>query len=219
MLTSLTTVLIAALAVGGLPLDEIPASVDSGDGLAAIQARADRATDDRIRAIDRALDRVDRNESLTDDHRTTIIENLTADQQAMQELQADIAAETNAAEALTAYRSIFTDYRVLAVTLPQSLYAAGADRLTETAIPRLELTYEALEAASDDAEGLAELRGAIDEATELADGIADAALAIEPSDYNADSTVLAELRLELRQAAAAVSDAVLLANDVRDGLK
>lgn len=210
---------IAGALIAGLALTGSVTPGTTTDSLEVIQQLADRATNERIRAIDRALDRVDRNDSLTDDHRTTIIANLTADQQAMEQLQAEIAAETNAAEALTAYRSIFTDYRVFAVSLPQSLYAAGADRLTETAIPRLELGYDALAAASDDTEGLAELRAAIDEASQLADGIADAALAVEPSDYNADSTVLAELRLELRQAAAAVNDALLVANDVLEGVR
>lgn len=206
--------LLAGALIAGLTVSSTPTSIDPDAGLDTIQARADRATDERIRAIDRALDRLENADALTDDHRATIVETLTADRAAMEELQAQIAAETDRGDALDAYQSIFTDYRVFAVSIPQALYTVGADRLTEVALPRLERAYDGLAAISDDTEALAELRAAIDEATDLADGIADAALAVEPADYNDDSTVLAELRLELREAAAATRDAVSAAREL-----
>lgn len=206
--------LLAGALIAGLTFSGAPAEIDPDAGLDALQVRAERATDDRIRAIDRALDRLDDAEALTDDHRATIVETLTTDRAAMQDLQAQIAAETDRVDALEAYQSIFTDYRVFAVSIPQALYAVGADRLTERALPRLERAYDGLAAISDDTEGLAELRAAIDEATDLADGIADAALAVEPADYNDDPTVLAEPKLELREAAAAARDAVKAARQL-----
>lgn len=103
---------------------------------------------------------------------------------------------------------------MFAVSIPQALYTVGADRLTEVALPRLERAYDGLATISDDTEALAELRAAIDQATDLAGGIADAALAVEPSDYNDNSTVLAELRLKLREAAAATRDAASAARDL-----
>ena len=210
MHTLLAGALIAGLTLG-YPV-VVTTAPTPADGLEAIQMRAERATNDRIRAIDRALDRLESNESLTEAHRETITSTLTAHRAAMQTLQADIAAESQVGAALESYQSIFTDYRVFVVSLPQALYAAGADRLTETTIPRLEQVYDTLE--DNDIEGLAELRAAIDEAAERADGIADAALAVEPSDYNTDPTVLAELRLELRDATAAARRALEEARDV-----
>ncbi|MBX9718903.1 MAG: hypothetical protein K2X36_08675 [Microbacteriaceae bacterium] len=206
--------LIAGALIAGLAMSSTPASIDPDAGLDTIQTRADRATEERIRAIDSALNRLDGADSLTDDHRVSIVETLTADRAAMEELQAQIAAETDRGNALDAYQSIFTDYRVFAVSIPQALYTVGADRLTEVALPRLERAYDGLATISDDTEALAELRAAIDQATDLAGGIADAALAVEPSDYNDNSTVLAELRLKLREAAAATRDAASAARDL-----
>jgi hypothetical protein len=219
VLTSLTSVLIASLAVGGLNLGVLPATVASGDGLTAIQARAERATDDRIRAIDQTLERVDSNESLTAEHRDLIVATLTANRTAMLDLQAEVASESDVTDALDAYQRIFTDYRVYAVSLPQTLYAAGADRLTESAIPRLNEAYETLAAEGGDPEGLAELRAAIDTAADLAAGIADAALAVDAADFNDDPTVLADLRLELRDAISAARDALEAARSVLDELR
>ena len=207
MLSTLAGALVAGLTITG----PVPA-LDPGDGLAVIQQRAERATENRIHAIDNALWRVERTTSLTDGHRATIVATLEADQAALEALQNEIAADTEAAEALADYQRIFTDYRVYAVALPQALYAAGADRLTETALPRLEEAYAALaeraEGEPEAADELADMREAIDAATQAANGLADAALAVTPANYNEDATALAELRLDLRQATASARDAL-----------
>ncbi len=210
--------LIAGALIAGLTFSAAPAPApaEPADRLATLQARAEQATTERISAIDRALERLERADALTDEHRATIVEQLTADRSAMQSLNDEIAAETSVAEALESYQSIFVDYRVYAVSLPQALYAAGADRLTQVTLPRLERAYEALAEVSNNSEGLAELRALIDTASASAVGIADAALTVTPADYNADATVLAELRLELRDAAAAARDAVSAARELRD---
>ncbi len=206
--------LLAGALIVGLTLSGTPVTTEPTDRLEAIQSRAERATDERIRAIDRALDRIENADALTDDHRSVIVEQLTADRAAMEALYDEIAAETTAVEALETYQSIFVDYRVFAVSLPQALYAAGADRLTEVTLPRLEQAYDALVEVSDNSDGLAELRSLIDAASASADGIADAALAVTPADYNDDATVLADLRLELRDAGAAARDAVSAAREL-----
>lgn len=220
MSIAIAAVLAGTIALSGSPL---PADLDPGAGLNEIQRAADRATDNRIRALEEALEEVADSEHLSDGHRSTITATLQSDLDAMHDLQDEIAAEDSAADALTAYRSIFTDYRVYAVAIPQSLYAAAADGLTDSALPLLQQVHDDLAAVADgDAEvesALDEMQASIDEATELLDGLADAMLAVSPADFNADPEVLADLRDSLREATDATRDAREDARDIREDLR
>lgn len=212
-----------ALSGGSAPAQPTPADLDPGAGLEEIQRAADRATDNRIRALEEALDRVEGNERLTDAHSSAITATLQADLDAMHELQAEIAAEDSVADARDAYRSIFTEYRVYAVVIPQSMYAAAADGLTDSALPRLQEAHDDLaEAADGDAEvdaALAEMQASIDEASGLLDGLADEALAVTPADFNADHDVLHDIRERLHDAIDAARDARQDAREILEDLR
>lgn len=222
---SITAAVLATALAGGVGFAVPAEGPEPGAGLEEIQAAAERATDNRIRSIENALDRLAGNAQLSDEHRAQIEATLQDDLDAMRDLQSGIAAEDSAAEARAAYRSIFTDYRVYAVVLPQALYAAAADGLTDAALPRLEDAHDALAgevAESGDAEletTLAEMAASIDEAHALLDGLADAALAVTPADYNDDRTVLGDVRTDLRDAVGAVRDAGQDAQEIVEALR
>lgn len=219
------SIAIAAVLAGAIALSgaAAPADLDPGAGLDEIQRLADRATDNRIHSLEEALEEVQDSEHLTDEHRSAITGTLQDDLDAMRQLQSAIAAEDSAAEARDAYRSIFTDYRIYAVAIPQALYAAAADGLTDAALPRLQEAHDDLaDAADGDAAieaALAEMQASIDEASGLLDGLADAALAVTPEEFNADPDVLADIRHSLREASDAARDAREDAREILDDLR
>lgn len=197
-------------------------------GLDAIQKAATAQTSARIAALNRAIPAVTRNRFLTEADRATILSTLDEALAGMQELAATIAADTDAAAAATHYQQIFTEYRVYAVVLPQSFYAAAADGLTGTAIPKLVEVHEKLRAAIDAdpsastpeiEASMASLAEHIAEAQSAIDGVAAAALAVTPADYNANSAVLTPLKADVTTAVAAARLARLDAKTVREALR
>jgi hypothetical protein len=150
-----------------------------------------------------------------------VLGTLNADLAGMQSLQAKIAADTTAATAWTDYKSIFTDYRVYAVALPQSFIAAAADGLTGTAIPKLQSAEDRISAyfaAHPDKvtpelqAKLADMQAKTADAVSKTSGLAAAALAVTPAAYNANHAVLADDRAAAR---AAVADVKAAAQDGR----
>lgn len=172
--------------------------------LADIKSAGAAATTARISSLGNAITKVQQNEYLTDAHRGAILTTLNADLAAMRTLQAKIAADTEVATAKTDYRSIFTDYRVYAVALPQSFDACAADGLTDSALPRLQKAHDALAAAlAGSGAGrstpelqaeLTDMQNRIDDATHVIAGVADAALGVTPAGWNANHLVLAPYR-------------------------
>jgi len=207
MMSFVAGAVIAATALGGAA-----PTPHSGDALAAIQQRAAQAIQNRQDAIERVTHRVSENTSLTDAHREQINATLTSTASGLSSLGTTIAADDTAAEAKVDFKLIFTDYRVFAVVVPQSAFVSATDRLTDTAIPRLEKAYAKLEplAAKDPeaAADVAKMRAALDSATQLTDGLADKFLAVAPSDFDANHMVLKDLRGDLKDAALQVKDAV-----------
>lgn len=220
---AIAAILAGSIALSGGTVPTVSSDLDPGAALDEIQRAAERATDNRIRALEEALDKVEDNDHLTDAHSSAISATLQADLDAMHDLQAEIAAEDSVDEARAAYRSIFIDYRVYAVAIPQSMYAAAADALTDSALPRLQQAHDDLaEAADGDAEldaALADMQASIDEAAKLLDGLGDAALAVTPADFNTDPDVLREIRATLRDAANAARDAREDAREILEDIR
>ncbi|MCU1413864.1 MAG: hypothetical protein JWN80_1204, partial [Microbacteriaceae bacterium] len=139
------------------------------------------------------------------------------------------AADTDLATAKTDVQSIFTGYRVYAVAIPQSLYAASADALTDSAIPALLTAQTALQAAlagpdrskdtpAIDAQ-LADLATQITTAQNDSAGISAAALAVTPDQYNANHSVLAATRTSIKAAGVAAKAASADAKAVKAALQ
>jgi hypothetical protein len=218
--------LVVATAGPAMAADADDPTVGPGASLAAIQRAGAEATDRRIDSLNVAIARVEGNDALTDDNRAAILNTLTTDLTAMNDLAAQIAADTTIADAAADYRAIFTDYRVYAVALPQSLYAASADALTGSILPRLQTVHDNLEArlaAGDpnpDLEALlGEMAQKIQDAEAGAATIAADALAVTPADWNADHTVLADIRADLRDATQDARDAARDARQIAQGLR
>ena len=186
-----------------------PPRVDGHSSLAQIQAAASTATSDRITSLKTAIGKVDANTSLTSGDRATVLATFNADLAAMGSLEAKIAADTTVATALSDYHDIFTGYRVYAVALPQGFEAAAGDRLTATAIPKLQSAHDKLAANlaahptkwTDAMKAqLSDMASKISDASSHANGLAARALAVTPAQYNANKTVITSIRADLKTA-------------------
>lgn len=184
-------------------------TIDGHSTLAQIQAAGATRTADRITSLHAAIGKVDANKTLTDAHRSTILATLNADLTAMASLQSKIAADTTVKTALTDYRHIFQGYRVYAVALPQSYEAAAGDGLTDTAIPRLQSAHDKLAADLEANPSkwtdvmkaqLSDMQAKLDDASTRANGLAARALAVTPAAYNADTTIIKNIRVDLTTA-------------------
>ncbi|WP_394770440.1 hypothetical protein [Lacisediminihabitans sp.] len=231
-----STLTLAALAAGAVPAMASPTDSVAGDSavgapakLSAIQASAAAKTSARIASLNAAIPKVTANTALTDADRSTILGTLNADLAAMRSLAAKIAADTDAATARTDYASIFTGYRVYAVALPQAHFAAAADALTDTVIPRLTAAESKLAAALAGKHAskstpelqakLADMTTQIAAAKAAADGTAARALAVTPPDYNANHAVMAPIRASIVSAHAAAKVARADAKSIMAALK
>lgn len=218
-LAAVGTAVCAFALAPSLPAVASVPTVDRHSTLAQIQAAASTATSDRITKLKAAITKVDANTSLTSNDRTTVLATFNADIKAMGDLESKIAADTTVDTALADYRSIFTSYRVYAVAIPQAFEAAGADRLTGTAIPKLQSAHDKLAADlaahptkwTDAMKAqLNDMQSKISDASSHANGLAARALAVTPAQYNADKTVVTGLRADLKTA---VSDTKAAAAD------
>jgi len=217
----LTTSLISAAAAAALVAGTCaPAFADqtstpapkSGRTLAGIQAEAKVKTTARTAALNSAIARVTAAPDITAADRSTILGTLNTDLAGMTTVEAKIAADTTVATAVADYRTIFTTYRVYAVALPQSRYAAAADRMTGTTIPKLTDAQTKLAAAlaGPDASkstpalqaDLADMKNQIAAATSALDGVAAKALAVTPADFNSNHSVLQPIRGSVKSALA-----------------
>ena len=185
--------------------------IDGHSTLAQIQAAGAAQTAKRITSLNAGVSKVNGNKTLTDGDRSTVLGRLNTDLTAMSTVEAKIAADTTVKSALSDYRSIFTDYRVYAVVLPQSYEAAAGDGLTDTAIPKLQSAHDKLAAnlAANPSKWtdamkaqLTDMQAKLSDAGTRANGLAARALAVTPAAYNADKTLIANIRTDLKAALA-----------------
>lgn len=218
-----------ALALGSLA-GAAPALASERDGsptptahssLSVIQQAGATATAKRITSLNTGIAKVTSTKSLNAADKSTVLGTLNADLRGMQTLQGKIAADTDAATAWADYRSIFTEYRVYAVALPQGFIAAAADGITDTAIPKLQSAASKISAylaahpdksTPDIQAKLVDMQGKTADAASKTAGLAAAALAVSPADYNANHSVLTDDRAAAR---AALADSKAAAQDGR----
>lgn len=227
--TAAVTALLIATALPASAAEIDDPTIGPGASLAEIQRAGAAATDKRIDSLGVAIARVEANEKLTEANRDTILNTLNSDVAAMHDLASEIAGDDTVTEAAAHYRSIFTDYRVYAVALPQALYAAGADALTGSALPKLQAAYDRLAAALNGSHAdqstpelqatLAHMAEMIEEAEAGSATLAADALAVTPADWNADHTVLADIRLQLGNAVADARDAARDGREIAEALR
>lgn len=215
----------ASAETGSGPSTTIGSRTAAGSGagtLASIQARAASAISTRLSALQGAVASVTSNRYLTSADRAAILSSLNSDLSGLKALGPVIQADTTVAQAKTDYRSIFTRYRVFALGLPQARFAAAADDLTGTVLPRLRDAHsrlQALLAGRESAKNTAEVQSAMSDLgdrisaiSSATDGLSAAVLALTPADWNGNHAVLAPLRARLVTARA---DARKARSDIR----
>ncbi|MCS0499792.1 hypothetical protein [Protaetiibacter mangrovi] len=224
--------MIVAAALAAILTAGAPAAVTDGDPtpparatVGEIQQQGDLAIERRLTALDAAELRLGNAQSLDEGHRSSLEATITDTRSGLESLRSELDGAPDAASARDDYRSIFSDYRVYAVVLPQSYVVAGADRAEAVTIPRLQAAAEALEAAIDAqgrddlADDLADLRSEIQKAQDDLDGLADRALAVAVDDFDADPAVMQDITLTARDAVLSLRSAVVDARTLADELR
>jgi hypothetical protein len=208
--------------------DTAPPKPTVHSSLAEIQAAGATETSKRITALNSGITRVTATTTLTAADKTTILATLNGDLSGMKSLQAKIAADTDAATARSDYSSMFSQWRVYAVGLQQTSIAATADGITGTAIPKLQSASAKIAAAFAAAPAkvtpalqakLAEMQAKTADAVAKTSGLAARALAVTPSAYNANHSVLVDMRAAARDARADTKAATQDGRAILEALK
>jgi hypothetical protein len=176
----------------------------SGRTLATIQASAKTKTSARIVSLNSAIGKITAAADISSSDRATILATLNGDVAGMNSVESKIAADTTIASAAADYKTIFTQYRVYAVAIPQSRLAAAADRMTSTTVPKLTDAQTKLAAALAGPDlskstpallaDLADMSNQIAAASTALNGIAVRSLAVTPSAYNSNHAVMGPIR-------------------------
>ncbi|MBW4041467.1 MAG: hypothetical protein HIU86_04990 [Acidobacteria bacterium] len=171
--------------------------------LQQIQAAAASATTARITKLGTAISAVNADRSLSSSDRSALLSTLQGDLSGMQQLQSKIAADGSASQARTDSTTIFRQYRVLAVALPQERIVRVADRASSKALPRLQAVEQRLagrltKKPSDDTAAakaaLADLQQQITAVQSDAQGLDAAALAVTPAQFDQSHSVTTDVR-------------------------
>lgn len=178
-----------------------------GATLNAIRTRAAAAVSLRVNALQAAITDVGPNRYATASDRATILTTLQSDLAGMNTLGPEIQADTTVATAESGYRSIFTQFRVFALALPQARLAASADDLTGTVVPRLSdarTRLQSLLAGADSGKdtpavqaAMADLSTRISGIGTATDGLTTAILGYTPAQWNAAPGILAPWKTKL----------------------
>ncbi len=191
-----------------------PTPSHSPASLSTIQQRGETLIHARLGSLATAITRVTDAKDATAADRTKILGTLNADVSGLAALAAKIQADTTVATARADVASIFTTYRVYAVALPQSYIAIGADRIGDTAVPKLQAAHDRLQGRGADKAQLALMQNDITTAAQDVRGLDAEALGVTPGAYNADHTVMAALRARLHDAASRIKDAVRIGKEL-----
>lgn len=180
--------------------------------LTGIKAKAATDITDRVNALDAAIGTVNSAKDLGASQ-AGLAAYLGADIAPLQQLTTTVQGDTTVQQAAHDYGTIFSSYRVFALVLPAARIAAGADRDTTTAIPKL--TTDATKAQGRVTPAnqatlqplISDLDSQITGATNATDGLASTVLAFTPAQWNADHDLLAASRSSLQTAGDALAKA------------
>jgi len=188
-------------------------STDAGR-LHEIQARAKAAIDARLHSLNFAIAAVKANRVITDADKDTLLNTLNGDVSGLTALEAKIQGDTTVAQAEADYKTIFSGYRVYALALPQVLFAAATDDITQAVLPHLNdadsrLTtllngkYKDKDTPPVQA-AMKDLAAQINAITVSTKGLSAQVLAYTPAQWNANHGILGPPRQTLRTARADV---------------
>jgi hypothetical protein len=187
----------------------------AGKTTAAIKARAAAAISGRLAALHSAITALEANGVLTAGDKNTLLGILNEDVSGLSALGPRIQADTTVAQATSDYRSIFLNYRVYALALPQVRLAAATDDITGGVLPRLTDAQQKLStvlSAGDPAKDTAvvkaemsNLASQIQTVTSMTSGLSAKILAFTPAQYDANRTLLSATRQTLLTARADIA--------------
>jgi hypothetical protein len=179
----------------------------AGQSLTAIQQRAAAAISRRLASLSVAINDVTNSTAISSGDKTTLLATLNGDVTGLTALGVTIAADTTAQQALTDYKTIFTGFRVYALALPQVHFAAAADTITVTVLPKLtdaQSKLAALLAGVDSGKNtpavqaaMADLATQITAITGATNGLSATVLAYTPAQYDANHALLSPSRASL----------------------
>ncbi len=195
---------LASCASLGLATPAWGAGTTGSATLAGIKTRAASAISARLTSLGQTIPAVNTNRWLTSTDKSSLISILEADQSDLSALGPKIQADATVAQARADYESIFLNYRVYALALPQVRLAAAADAITGTVLPRLadaQTRLAALLAGPDASKNTPALQSAMSDLSSkiravstASSGLAANVLALTPAQYDANHTILAQPR-------------------------
>jgi hypothetical protein len=206
-LIGLSSTALAAESTGPAVASSSSAAPDHGQSLTAIQQRAAVAIAKRLASLSVAINDVTNSSAISSGDKTTLLATLNGDVTGLTALGVTIAADTTAQQALTDYKTIFTGFRVYALALPQVRFAAAADTITVTVLPKLtdaQSKLAALLAGVDSGKNtpavqaaMADLATQITAITSETNGLSATVLAYTPAQYDANHALLSPSRAAL----------------------
>jgi len=207
------TATVALIGMSGTALAASPAPVAStapshqGQNLAAIQKQAAADIARRLASLSVAINDVTNSTAISAGDKTTLLATLNADVTGLTALGVTIAGDTTVQQALTDSKTIFTGFRVYALALPQVHFAAAADTITVTVLPKLtdaQSKLAALLAGVDSGKNtpavqalMTDLGNQITAITSATTGLSATVLAYTPAQYDANHALLSPARASL----------------------
>ena len=193
--------------------------------LAGIKAKAATDITDRVNALNAAMGKVNGAKGLGASQ-AGLASYLGTDIAPLQQLNTTVQADTTVQQAAKDFGTIFSSYRVFVLVLPAARIAAGADRDTTTAIPKL--TTDATKAQQRVTPAnqatlqplVSDLNSQVGSATNATNGLASTVLAFTPAQWNANHDLLAASRSALQTAGGALAkgraDVKQIVGDLQD---
>jgi hypothetical protein len=175
-----------------------------GQNLAAIQKQAAADIARRLSSLSVAINDVTNSTAISAGDKTTLLATLNNDVTGLTALGTTIANDTTAQQALTDSKTIYTGFRVYALALPQVHFAAAADTITVTVLPKLtdaQSKLAALLAGADSGKNtpavqalMTDLGNQITAITGATTGLSATVLAYTPAQYDANHALLSPAR-------------------------
>ena len=203
----------ALIGMSGSALAASPAPAASatpahqGQSLTTIQQKAAADIARRLASLSVAINDVTNSTAISSGDKTTLLATLNGDVTGLTALGVTIAGDTTAQQALADSKTIFTGFRVYALALPQVHFAAAADTITVTVLPKLtdaQSKLAALLAGVDSGKNtpavqalMTDLGNQITAITGATTGLSSTVLAYTPAQYDANHALLSPARASL----------------------
>jgi hypothetical protein len=194
-----------------------------------IKTRADSQIEMRLASLNAALSRISNVKRLSDDQKNTFTGEIQTDIADLTALKTKIDADTDIKTLTSDAKSLFTDYRVYAVFLPQIHEIISTDIIEITATNLTAIAgklSERIQAMQASGKSVADLQGFL---TDMQAKIADAQtqgtaafneiVSLTPSSYPGSGSILKDARTKIRTATGDLKAALVDAKLIRAGLK